>query len=88
MRENMMIATVAKQRLQEAGFSVDALFRSRESDKRRGPLQVCKSVEGKICVLIMPDGCYFEGLTCWIDSLPFLIAKEVAQDWGLLASND
>ena len=84
MREIMIVATAIKQRLQEAGFPLDALLTSLESGKIRGPLQVCRSVGGEIMVLTMPDGCYFEGLTCWLESVPLLVAKEVSEDWGIL----
>ena len=85
LREIMIMAAAIKQRLQEAGFPLETLQASLEAKSIRAPLQVCKGVDGGIALLTMPDGSYFEGLTCWIDSVPLLVAREIAEDWGILA---
>jgi hypothetical protein len=72
-----------KERLESAGFIIDDLLQSLRAGTIRAPLQVCRSVQGEIALLTMPDGCYFEGVTYWVDGIPFLIDKEVAVEWAI-----
>ena len=79
-----MVAATLKKYLQEVGLPLDTLLKSIAEKTIDTPLEVCKSMDGKISLVTMPDGCYFEGITCWVESVPFLIAKDVAEDWNLL----
>ncbi len=79
-----MVAGIVKDGLERAGFTIEELVTLIEKGQLRPPLQICKSLDGSIAVIQMPDGCRFEGVSCWLQSVPFLVSREVAEDWGML----
>jgi hypothetical protein len=83
-----VVEKIVEEQLGKVGFPIDDLLVSIAQKKIQGPFLVTRSSDKTIGLLQMPNGSYFRGVVCWIRHVPFLIDRELAEEWKLFPSAD